>query len=198
MKLIHDGGKHNKFWSYDIDDTTHDVTIRWGRLGTNGQSKIYKFTSHWYAQDFADKKARGKRRKGYAEMENDAFDLKQMQAELVGSGCKIEELAFVKHVPNTNTYNIVVGAEALADPSYIPLIYCSLYLTGKRGNRCLLIDPEKVYSCWQVGVLESRASSRYKTASFNLQDVEEIGDDADAEMKKIRDKAPALVSALIR
>ena len=166
----------------------------WGILGTIGKYMIYKFTSHWYAQIFADKKVREKRCKGYAEMENDAFDLKQLQAELIGSGCKIDELTFVDRTNDDNLYRSLDGAAALANPSYMPLIYCRLQFTGKRGLRCLLIDSDKVYSCWQVGVL----GSGFVSSSFSLQDVKEIDDNADAEMKKIRDTAPALVSALIR
>jgi predicted DNA-binding WGR domain protein len=202
MQLIQSKGKHNKFWSYEICDTSYDVTVKWGRLGTNGQTKVYKFASHWSAQDFADKKVREKRRKGYVEVETEAFNLKQLQAELVGSGCKIEELTFVKKIEGSedNLYQTLKEESALANPEYIPLIYCSLQLTGKRGVRCLLIDPEKVYRCWQMGSIRLRVGDSPEDSHYcyRIEEIEEIDDDADKEMKKIRDKAPALVSALIR
>lgn len=197
MQLIQSKGKHNKFWSYEINDATYDVTVKWGRLGTKGQTKVYKFVSLWAAQSFADKKVREKQRKGYTEVEAETFDLKQMQAELVGAGCKIEELTFVKKIKDAehNLYRTLKEESALADPKYMPLIYCSLHLTGKRGTRHLLIDPEKVYRCWQMGSMRLMDDNSY---CYRIEEIEEIADDADAEMKKIRDKAPALVSALIR
>lgn len=203
MQLIHDKGKHNKFWSYEIDEQSNDVTIRWGRLGTKGQEKIYKFPSKYQAEDFAWKKTNEKKRKGYAEVEEDTFDLKQLQAELVGAGCKIEELVFVRKLndeKDKKLYKVLRDAADLADPTYVPLIYCSLKFTGKRGVQQILIDPDAVYSCWQIGNLQISGgwTGKSQEIAYRLDEVEEITEAASPEMKKIRDKAPALVAALIR
>ena len=200
MKFIHDRGKHNKFWSYETD-SNHNVTVSWGRLGTKGQSKTFEFDSSWAAQGFAEKKVHEKKRKGYREVDAEVFGLKQVQAELIGAGCKIEELTFVKKLEtDKNIYQSVSETSALADPSYEPLIYCSLLLTGKRGVTHLLIDTETVYSCWQMGSAKwlGEDGTFGSSYSYRLDDVEEIKESSDPALKKIRDKAPALVAALIK
>lgn len=192
MYLINDKGKHNKFWTYTINDATHEVIINWGRLGTKGQSKIYKFYSNWDAQRFADQKAHAKQRKGYTQFDEEAFKLRHLQSELVGAGCKIQELSFVKEI-NSGSYEAITDGSALADPDYIPIVYCSIQLTGGRGERDILIDPEKVRQCSCAGhAYISGANKR-----FTLVDVEEL-DPGDEELMKVAKKAPALVAALIR
>jgi predicted DNA-binding WGR domain protein len=199
MKFIHDRGKHNKFWSYEIN-SHHSVTVSWGRLGTKGQSKTYEFDSSWSAQRFVDQKITEKRRKGYVEVDDEIFGLKKVQAELVNSGCKIETLTFVKKLhddENDRTiYQSLKEEAALADPSYKPIVYCVLLLNGKRGLRCLLIDSEKVYSCWQMGGKQSYQESGVNI--YRIEDIEEIDDSSSRDLKMVRDKAPGLIAALIR
>ena len=181
MQYINDKGKHNKFWSYEIDDK-NNVVIRWGRMGTKGQSKAYAFNSKWDADHFVDKKIGEKIRKGYKKVETEEFDLKKLQAELVGAGCKIEELCFVKKlhkIDNRNLYETVKEESALADPEYDPLIYASLRFTGNRGSKGVLISPEKVFACEELG------TSRWlggDVRTYRLENVEEIEQYAPEEL----------------
>lgn len=53
----------HKFWEISVEGTTHQV--RYGRIGSEGQTKTKSFASGAAAQDNADKLVRSKERKGY-------------------------------------------------------------------------------------------------------------------------------------
>ncbi len=213
MQLINDSGKHNKFWSYDIDDK-NTVTISWGRLGTKGQNRTYKFYSKYDAEKFANDKMIKKRRKGYIEVDDEAFSLKQFQAELIGSGSKIIKISFMRKIQNTRHKPIISAREphldkcgyfepmyeeaALADPTYEPLIYCALMLVGKETICELLIDAEKVYSCDLRLNLNDLIDGKWTPTRSEIQNVREIDSSSDKELQRIKDKAPTLVSVLLR
>lgn len=57
--------KSDKFWEISIDDC--DVTVRYGRCGTNGQTKTKSFPTAAGAQKHADKLIDEKTGKGYEE-----------------------------------------------------------------------------------------------------------------------------------
>jgi predicted DNA-binding WGR domain protein len=59
-------GTSNKFWEIEVDGSS--VTTRWGRLGTNGQSKTKEFASAAKAQAEHDALVREKTGKGYSEV----------------------------------------------------------------------------------------------------------------------------------
>ena len=59
-------GKSNKFWEIEIAGSSH--TVRFGRVGTNGQTKTKNFDSAFDARESRDKLVRGKRAKGYKEV----------------------------------------------------------------------------------------------------------------------------------
>jgi predicted DNA-binding WGR domain protein len=54
-----------KFWEVSVDET--DLTIRFGKLGANGQTKVKAFASASDAQAEADKLIASKVKKGYVE-----------------------------------------------------------------------------------------------------------------------------------
>ncbi len=56
-------GKSHKFWAIDLEGT--DVTTQWGRIGTDGQSKVKSFGSVAEAEKERDKLVRSKVKKGY-------------------------------------------------------------------------------------------------------------------------------------
>ncbi|MCB9600149.1 MAG: WGR domain-containing protein [Sandaracinus sp.] len=60
-----DDGKSSKFWEIALDGC--EVTTRWGRLGTSGQSKTKAFATEAKAQAEHDKLVAEKTGKGYAE-----------------------------------------------------------------------------------------------------------------------------------
>lgn len=61
--------RSSKFWEIAIDGL--DVTVRYGRIGTNGQTSSKSFASDSAAQAHADKLIEEKTEKGYEEKEGD-------------------------------------------------------------------------------------------------------------------------------
>lgn len=60
------GGTSAKFWTATVAART--VSIRFGRIGTNGQSQTKSFQSDEEAQKFAEKQCAAKAAKGYLEL----------------------------------------------------------------------------------------------------------------------------------
>jgi len=67
------GGNSSKFWSVkmepakNIEADAFDVSVNWGRIGTQGQHADYPFMSKAKAQEFINKKISEKLAKGYQE-----------------------------------------------------------------------------------------------------------------------------------
>jgi DNA ligase-1 len=58
-------GKSSKFWEIAISGC--DVTVRWGRIGSDGQTKTKTFADAAAAQEYADELVEEKTGKGYVE-----------------------------------------------------------------------------------------------------------------------------------
>ena len=58
-------GKSSKFWEIAVDGTS--VTVRFGRIGTNGQTQTKTFGDEAAATKHADKLIAEKTGKGYVE-----------------------------------------------------------------------------------------------------------------------------------
>ncbi len=65
LELSQDSGTAHKFYEVVVDGTT--MTIRYGRIGTNGATSSKSFSSEEAAQKEAAKKIKAKKRKGYEE-----------------------------------------------------------------------------------------------------------------------------------
>ena len=59
-------GTSSKFWEVSTSGT--NVTVRYGRIGTNGQSQAKSFTSSTAADQHAEKQIASKLAKGYREL----------------------------------------------------------------------------------------------------------------------------------
>jgi predicted DNA-binding WGR domain protein len=59
-------GTSNKFW--EITAESREVTVRYGRIGANGQSQSKSFTSETAADEHARKQIAAKLAKGYREL----------------------------------------------------------------------------------------------------------------------------------
>ena len=59
------GGNSSKYWEVTVTDC--DVTVRYGRIGTDGQSKTKSFTDEAAAIGHAEKLIAAKTKKGYVE-----------------------------------------------------------------------------------------------------------------------------------
>jgi len=58
-------GTSAKFW--EITTTNREVTVHYGRIGSNGQTQTKSFTSDSAAADHAEKQIASKLAKGYRE-----------------------------------------------------------------------------------------------------------------------------------
>ena len=59
-------GTSNKFWQITVEGT--EVTTQWGRIGTDGQTKVKDLGSEEKADKEADKQINAKTKKGYTEV----------------------------------------------------------------------------------------------------------------------------------
>ena len=59
-------GSSSKFWEVGVNGT--DVTVRYGRIGTDGQTQTKSFGDAAAAQKHADKLIAEKTKKGYSEV----------------------------------------------------------------------------------------------------------------------------------
>lgn len=70
-RLQHTTNGHNKFWNVTMTATAPNavtVDCHWGKIGTAGMSKTFRFTSWDEANDFARGKYLEKLDKGYVEL----------------------------------------------------------------------------------------------------------------------------------
>jgi len=91
--LIHTNGNHNKFWI--AENKSHVVTFRWGRIGTNGQSKTESTYSIGAAVGTMEEKARRKYDKGYRRASEAEFTALTLAAQMVGSANKVSDVTFI-------------------------------------------------------------------------------------------------------
>lgn len=100
--VVHQGEGHNKFWAAQLDTNTFKVSVRWGRIGTKGQSQEKTFGSQYQAAGFIDSKLGEKRRKGYVETFNgqpiDSTKLEELciEAAIVGTSNKCHAMQWVE------------------------------------------------------------------------------------------------------
>ena len=59
-------GTSSKFW--EITNNIREITVRYGRIGTNGQTQTKSFTSETSAAEHAQKQVAAKLAKGYREL----------------------------------------------------------------------------------------------------------------------------------
>jgi predicted DNA-binding WGR domain protein len=125
--VVQRSGNHNKFWAAWWDENTNQVHVRWGRIGTKGQSQTKDFPSRWQATNFIDNKYNEKRRKGYTHEYNgepitqEVLDALFIEAAIVGSQNKCDGMQWVEieSVEGSVMYAIVPDSR-LADPECDP------------------------------------------------------------------------------
>lgn len=81
--------KHNKWWTYEISGNS--VTTKFGRIGQTGQSSTKSFPHQYERDKYAQDKLREKTAKGYNPVSKEQFDLLRLQAEMMGTGNKVEQ-----------------------------------------------------------------------------------------------------------
>lgn len=118
----------NKWWTYEVNGNS--VTTRWGRIGQTGQSNTKSFPSSYKRDDFIRKKTWEKTGKGYEPISKENFDLLSLQAEIMGSGNKIESTAIV--LQDKKLFH-EVPTQAAYDPSLELGLMVTFRLRDKHG-----------------------------------------------------------------
>ena len=95
--------QHNKVWEYNVSTDGHQVTVRWGRIGSNIRTQVKSFGSSSATQDFISKKVREKQREGYKLVPQEMYSEEKKTATELGPRFKIRDFKFVSLV-NGNKY----------------------------------------------------------------------------------------------
>lgn len=124
--LIHTGSGHNKFWSARWDPATGKVHIRWGRLGTSGQSQIKEFKSQYDASRFVSRKCDEKSCKGYTDtvngtkIDHQLFEKMTIEAAIVGTQNKCHEMQWVEIIDEASGRFEPITEDRLFSPDCNP------------------------------------------------------------------------------
>lgn len=109
MRYEYRGGGSNKYWEIFQPMTINDdwvVDVRFGRIGTSGQSHRKVFGSKWSADRYYDSKVEEKLRKGY---------------HVTGSqGAKVPPSTVPKYIQPGPQPPLSVGFTSLIDPKFSP------------------------------------------------------------------------------
>ncbi len=146
--LIHQEAEHNKFWSAQMDEKTFKVVIRWGRLGTKGQSQEKEFSAEYGAGQFIESKMSEKRRKGYRPIEKKKFDELSIQSAIVGSSNKCRNFRWVEITDEANLKFQSISEDRLADPACNPGVFVEVETKKEYAGRtmfALLFTFEQVF-----------------------------------------------------
>ncbi len=94
--------KSAKFWEIEVEKTS--VTTRWGRVGSDGQSKAKSFASSADARKEAEKQIRAKTKKGYEEIAGSSTSRrKKTAAKKAAPGKAAPKTATTKKAAPTKT-----------------------------------------------------------------------------------------------
>ena len=141
--LIHQGAEHNKFWAASWDEQNNEVNVRWGRIGTKGQSQTKRFGGRYEAVNFIDNKYREKRRKGYTDQFNgkqitqSTLDRLNTEAAIVGTQNKCHDFKWVEIEIEAGgaVYFKEIPEERLYDPACHPAILVDFETRKDVGGR---------------------------------------------------------------
>jgi len=126
--LIQQDDEHNKFWAARLDESTMTVYIRWGRLGTKGQSQTKQFGGRYAATNFMHTKFNEKTRKGYKDNIRgetiDAGKLEQLSvaAAIVGTQnkCHAMEWVEIKSTDANGCHFSKINSDRIYEPDCTP------------------------------------------------------------------------------
>jgi predicted DNA-binding WGR domain protein len=126
-------GKHNKFWTFSVS-SDGELTIRYGRIGTKGQTRTSQHGSSMYASSIGTRKMQDKiLEKDYRRVTQREYDILLLQAHLLGNGNKFEFASLV--VLNKDHDHLVeITPEEAVDPKHKPSMVVSFRLRDRRGS----------------------------------------------------------------
>lgn len=149
--VVNTAAGHNKFWAARTNQADNTVHIRWGRLGTTGQTQIKNFATAHGCESFIRIKASEKMRKGYTNkwrnmlIDQNILDKLSMEAAIVGTSNKCDDLRWVELVGGKY---VTIPDDRLQHPDCNPAI--SVTVTTKKEYNGkhkfnLLFTIDKVY-----------------------------------------------------
>ncbi|MBD3404698.1 MAG: WGR domain-containing protein [Candidatus Lokiarchaeota archaeon] len=150
MKYLCNDDQSNKFWEYKINGTS--VTVKWGRVGLSGQSKVHNFSSSDDMQKFINKKVAEKMRKNYAPVDDKKLKEEVKTAQQLGHQYKISRMLFVNQKDNKLTHL------AKYDPK--KWVYVEILNSWKKDITRLLLSKNESYEI-TGGVTEGYKSITY-------------------------------------
>jgi len=141
--VVQQSGTHNKFWAAWWDEKKKKVVVRWGRLGTKGQSKEHSHSDVYSASRFIDTKFREKRRKGYSENDDKGRKITQsifeqmcIEAAIVGSQNKCHSFEWIELDGDGEIFEIKsVTEDRLLSPECNPGIVVEFETRKEHDNR---------------------------------------------------------------
>jgi len=125
-------GSSNKFWSYEING--NQITFKWGRVGTTGQTKVEPYQSHKLS-----KKIREKQKKGYDQINEEKLEKETTLAEGLGFRTKIQKLDFVRIHTLKNKKIKITNLDEYDSNEYI---FVHLQDSWSKDNRWLLLSTQ--------------------------------------------------------
>ncbi len=139
--------EHNKFYITSIDEKTFTATVRWGRLGVKGQNQVKNFNSMYDAGRFIDGKISEKTRKGYRKIDKAKFDKLCVEAAIVGTQNKCNNLQWIEFVGDSLKFKPVTE-DRLQSPECNPGIRVDVETKKAYGEQTsfrLLFTFDKAY-----------------------------------------------------
>lgn len=167
--LINSDEEHNKFWAARQDPKTHTTYVRWGRLGTKGQSQTKSFSSEYAAESFLSTKYHEKKRKGYTEVKTNEFNQRATEAAILGSANKCGFMEWAKLISSNDEVLVVqpISIEELYKPDCIPVMMAGI-TTRKGGEYELALALDKTYKV--TGASYAYQKSRSRKVGLNWTD----------------------------
>lgn len=142
----------NKVWSYDLHTNSFNVTVKWGRLGLEGQQQIKEFSNSYDRDQFTSKKVQEKMDKGYKEVTHEELEVQTSIAKMIGSNKKIDTLAFVE---DDGTYLAQIPSNELHKPNRKPKVYAKVVgnknKDGETPTDHFLFDVDSAYQIYPAG-----------------------------------------------
>jgi len=125
--LVQQSSEHNKFWAGQLHEATCSVDVRWGRIGTKGQSQTKSFSTVYAAANHLDNKLREKQRKGYtSKLDGETIDSAKLEelairAAIVGTQNKCHNMVWVEIAQEGDTIGFKsIPDERLYEPDCVP------------------------------------------------------------------------------
>lgn len=118
--LVQQEDNHNKFWAAYWDSDANVVHIRWGRIGTKGQSQRKPVSGQFEASRLIDNKVYEKQRKGYQKVEHAKFEELMATAAIVGSANKCDDMQWMEIISTDPIQVKSIQESRLYDPDCEP------------------------------------------------------------------------------